>query len=703
MAPRPTGGTSHRAGSDVALMPTGGVSVDLGRLPWRGGTTLRWLVGSASLGFIIWSSVLPAARHIETDFSNYYIPARLIARGESTARLYEFSWFQRQMEYAGIHDALGGFNYFPPPAALPLVPLGGLDSIAAKTLWTIANLVMLLALLWVLRRLGGLPFTAGLALAALSGSSLRDNFLFGQFYIALSLSIAVALLLLRNGRSGSAGVLLGVATAVKVYPAPLLAYLVIRREWRGVAGFAAGFALTYAVSVSVLGWPLHEHYVASILPASLAGQTDSPYDPELQSWTSVLRVLLVHEPTLNAHPFMDAPFLFHLARDASLLGLLSLLLCTIRDHDGAPPLTLMVLVLPLLSTSVFSYHAFLAVIPIGCWLARFWQQRRWGTVAMAGALYVFATSPLAGGWPVLHLRLSALAALFFLLLREVRPWRLPPAVAAVVVTVSVVHSVWAARQRTADGAVPVAWDAPHLESPAVAGGVLVYSALGCAGCARYQLRGTVPPGVPSEGHQLAPAFTGDGKGLFVEIAAHGRSRVALVRAGSANDWSPEDLSCQQPAASNDGTRMVAVCDGRLRVFEAAARSRVLPPAAGDVADPTLSPDGSHVAFARLTDGHWHLYELAPGSDALHPLVTARGDERGPRYSPDGARLVFSRRDTGWDALWLRDLVTGEERRLSRGTGNDNQPTWSDDGRSIYFASDRGRGIFMPAVYRLDLP
>src|SRR5262247_2235981 len=101
------------------------------RETWR--PALSWLLGVGSLAYIVWSEVLPAARRIATDFSNYYIPARLIARGASTARLYEFSWFQRQMEYAGIHDALGGFNYFPPPAALPLIPLGGLDAVTAKT------------------------------------------------------------------------------------------------------------------------------------------------------------------------------------------------------------------------------------------------------------------------------------------------------------------------------------------------------------------------------------------------------------------------------------------------------------------------------------------------------------------------------------------------------------------------------------------
>ena len=149
--------------------------------------------------------------------------------------------------------------------------------------------------------------------------------------------------------------------------------------------------------------------------------------------------------------------------------------------------------------------------------------------------------------------------------------------------------------------------------------------------------------------------------------------------------------------------MVAVCDGRLYWFDAPGRGRALPVPDGTVADPALSPNGARVAFASLQRGRWCLRELDIARGVIRPLTAACGDERGPRYSPDGAHLVFSRRVGGWDGLWLLDIGTGAERRLTRGTGNDNQPAWSADGRSVFFASDRGRGIFMPAVYRLALP
>ena len=84
------------------------------------------------------------------------------------------------------------------------------------------------------------------------------------------------------------------------------------------------------------------------------------------------------------------------------------------------------------------------------------------------------------------------------------------------------------------------------------------------------------------------------------------------------------------------------------------------------------------------------------------LTSGSGTEREPSFSPDGRFLAFARRvESSWH-LWLLDFDTGLERQLTWQPGNDRQPAWSGDGKHLYFASDRGRGIFMPAIYRLEL-
>jgi len=42
----------------------------------------------------------------ETDFPNYYTGAVLVHKGESLRNYYDWTWFERQMNYAGIEKQL---------------------------------------------------------------------------------------------------------------------------------------------------------------------------------------------------------------------------------------------------------------------------------------------------------------------------------------------------------------------------------------------------------------------------------------------------------------------------------------------------------------------------------------------------------------------------------------------------------------------
>jgi hypothetical protein len=90
-----------------------------------------------------------------------------------------------------------------------------------------------------------------------------------QIETPLLLLLAVALWGLRRGRDGVAGVALGVAVMLKIYPAFLLAYLVVRRRWRAIAFCAATMVLVQLLMLAIFG--LHENQVffTRILPTML--------------------------------------------------------------------------------------------------------------------------------------------------------------------------------------------------------------------------------------------------------------------------------------------------------------------------------------------------------------------------------------------------------------------------------------------------
>jgi dipeptidyl aminopeptidase/acylaminoacyl peptidase len=114
-----------------------------------------------------------------------------------------------------------------------------------------------------------------------------------------------------------------------------------------------------------------------------------------------------------------------------------------------------------------------------------------------------------------------------------------------------------------------------------------------------------------------------------------------------------------------------------------------------VADPRISPDGTQVAFVRVTvDAKKEGYDTAiwmvpaDGSQPARPFTTGPRDSA-PRWSPDGQTIAFLRaplKDGKREPAQIHLIGArgGEARALSdvpRGAG---APVWSPDGRSLAF-------------------
>ena len=103
-------------------------------------------------------------------------------------------------------------------------------------------------------------------------------------------------------------------------------------------------------------------------------------------------------------------------------------------------------------------------------------------------------------------------------------------------------------------------------------------------------------------------------------------------------------------------------------------------------NPSLSPDGSKLAFVYDADGQMgpHLFLLANGSMTPTQLGTLSDDQMQPVWSPDGTRIAV----TVQSALWIVNAASGMAEQITEATGGAIVPTWSPDGTQLAFCSGR---------------
>src|SRR5258708_33069488 len=101
----------------------------------------------------------------ETDFPNYYTAAWLVRRGAPLRNYYDWTWFQRQMNYAGVERQLGGYIPQTPLTMLPILPLAALSPQHAKQVWLVLGVLFLLASVGILGRVPGICLVGKLFVA----------------------------------------------------------------------------------------------------------------------------------------------------------------------------------------------------------------------------------------------------------------------------------------------------------------------------------------------------------------------------------------------------------------------------------------------------------------------------------------------------------------------------------------------------------
>lgn len=270
------------------------------------------------------------------DFAVFYQAGLRLRAGESIYA--DTAAFKAALDSGtfNLKDDIAWPYAYPPLPAILMAPMTFLPYDVAATGWTLLNIGLLVAgsilVVAALSRLEGAtaPHAAPLVAAALAALiyfypaevALR----LGQLEIVQFFLIALAFWLLMIDRDMSGGAILGLATALKLFPGALIGLLLWQRRWQAaVAGLAVGMA-GLMVGYSVIGWRELPTYLAFTSAYTAGGMLAFPFNQSLTAfWTRNLTANLFSESLRG----LDQPALARMLSLASIaaVGLPTVALC----------------------------------------------------------------------------------------------------------------------------------------------------------------------------------------------------------------------------------------------------------------------------------------------------------------------------------------------------------------------------------------
>jgi hypothetical protein len=330
---------------------------------------------------------------------------------------------------------MGQVYKYPPLAAILLAPTTIWPAANVAAGWYLVSIALLALSFWLItRKLADVRLPPGALMIAASAVLLFgpawEGLIRGQPDTLILACVVLALVLLEEHRAEPiAGALIAFVAMLKIYPALLCFYLLWRRRWSALAGFAVTFGLLVLLSGWMVGWGTLWRYVTEILTVQSGAM---PY-AENQSFNGFLARLFVPGEITTWYTIVQFPRLILLGLyllDIVVLVLTFALLWRVPERErgvfklgyGAV-MPLIVLIWPI----AWIHYQTLLLLPFGLLFIWIWAAgpRAWpvGVVLLGSFLLValgnewtVARPALLNGWPKLLQSYKLLGVLILWLL-----------------------------------------------------------------------------------------------------------------------------------------------------------------------------------------------------------------------------------------------------------------------------------------------
>jgi hypothetical protein len=175
--------------------------------------------------------------------------------------------------------------------------------------------------------------------------------------------------------------------------------------------------------------------------------------------------------------------------------------------------------------------------------------------------------------------------------------------------------------------------------------------------------------------------------LAERIAFSSGGAIAVIRTDGSAFQSITPGSA--PAWSRDGARLAYDCAQDICVINADGSGLARLTFDGGNHQPSWSPDGLKIAFARTRGGVSDLYVMAASGSGALRWTQGVGFVGSPAWSPDGTKIAFDCRvDAGNDDICVVNADGTGFARLTINPARDYGAAWKPDGSTLAFATTR---------------
>ena len=247
-----------------------------------------------------WQAVRPILFNVDLyDFNSHYLASYAVQHGLDPYNLDTLQGLAKDLGAGKVTI----FRY-PPFWLVLLTPFGALPHSGAVLAWQVLNLALLVAAVWLIAKTLRLGLDARNALVIglllFNYDPLIYNLAIGNTNLVILVLLVSVALAWTYKRETTAGVLLGLASAVKVTPVVFLAYFLWKRNFRLVASAVVTILASIALGWLVLG----ERMSRAFLDTLTTFATEDNAWIGNQSWRGFLDRIFVGDEFVHA-PLQD--------------------------------------------------------------------------------------------------------------------------------------------------------------------------------------------------------------------------------------------------------------------------------------------------------------------------------------------------------------------------------------------------------------